>query len=95
MAPGNQNMRAAYQKVQAGIQALIDGQHFITWNTENALNISFSQQKHELDKNVSPFAEAHVHYWDLNFVIKFQGKTLSPFWFNNEGVNNSRFYSQA
>ena len=74
VAPGNQNMRAACRKVQAGIQALIDGQHFISRNTENALNISFSQQKHELDKNVSPFAEAHVHYWDLNFVINLQSK---------------------
>ena len=74
VAPGNQNMRAACQKVQAGIQAVVDGRHFITRNTENALNISFSQQKHELDKNVSPFAEAHVHYWDLNFGINLQGK---------------------
>ena len=43
----------------SSFSALIDGQHFITQNTENALNISPSRQKHELDKNVSPFAEAH------------------------------------
>ena len=55
--------------------APIDGQHFINPNSENALNISSSQQKHELDKNVSPFAEAPVHYWDLNFVINLQSKT--------------------
>ena len=43
----------------SSFSALIAGQQFITRNTENALNISPSRQKDELDKNVSPFAEAH------------------------------------